>query len=146
MKKTMNRKAVVISAVFTALILVAAATVVVASGLVIADSNRGRQATTSPSADSPRIIPAQSAPDVTPQEVLDSSQTASVLAAKDAEIAAYRAELEQATQALNDAYAQINALQVAQLQSLPGGTFGEGSEGREQGRFVIIQGGGNGND
>jgi hypothetical protein len=143
MKKSLNLKAIVISAVLTALILVVAATAVVASGLVTVD---GRQAVNSPSSGSPRVIPAQSAPDVTPQEVMDGSQMASALAAKDAEIAAYRAELGQAAQLLNDAYAQINALQSGQAQSLPGGTFGEGSEGRERGHFVIIQGGGNGND
>ena len=143
MKKTMNRKAIAISAVFTALILVAAATVAVASGLVTVENTRNRQAGTSPSLDAPRVIPAQSAPDLTPQEVLDNGQTASVLAEKDAEIAAYRTELQQAAQALNDAYAQINALQVAQAQSHPGGVFGEGSEEREHGRFIIIQGGGN---
>jgi hypothetical protein len=143
MRKTMNRKAIAVSAVFTALILVAAATVAVASGLVRVDGTRGRQTGTSPSVDAPRVIPAQSAPDLTPQEVTNSSQLASALAEKDAEIATYQAELEQAAQALNDAYAQINALQVAQTQSLPGGTFGEDSEGREHGRFIIIQGGGN---
>ena len=143
MKKTMNRKAIIISAVFTALLLVAAATVTVASGLVTVNGTRGSQAGTSPSADAPSVIPAQSAPDLTPQEVQNSNQLASALAEKDAEIAAYRTELQQAAQALNDAYAQINALQVAQAQSQPGGAFGEGSEGREHGRFIIIQGGGN---
>jgi hypothetical protein len=141
MKQSINLKAIVISAVFTALILGAAAVAVIASGLVTVDGVQGRRA-----ADSPRVIPARSAPDVTPQEVLDNSQVATALAAKDAEIAAYRTELVQAAQALNEAYAQINALQSAQAQSLPGGIFGEGSEGRERGRFVIIQGGGNGND
>jgi len=146
MKKSLNRKAIVVSAVFTMLILVAAATVVVASSLVTGDGARGRQTTTSPSDGSPQVIPAQTAPDVTPQEVLDSGQTDSALAAKDAEIAAYQAELAQAVQALNDAYAQINALQVAQAQPLPGRSFGEESEDHEHGRFIIIQGGGNGHD
>ncbi len=131
MKKPTNRKALIVSAVLTALILVLGGTAVFAWDRISGSSATRTNAAVDPSAS----LPAASALAVDGQAL--------TLEQAKAEIAAYQTQLEQATQALNDAYAQINALQATQNQPGRGQFFGE-DEGREHERVFIFQGDGNG--
>ena len=98
MKKPTNRKAVVISTVLTALILAIAGTAVFAWDRISATS--ATQTVPTP------VIQQVSVPAT--QTVSNNDQTLALEQAN-AEIAAYKVQLQQAAQALNDAYAQINA-------------------------------------
>jgi hypothetical protein len=131
MKKPTNRKAVVFSAVLTALILAIAGTAVFAWDRISATNTT--QAVPTP------VIQQVSVPAT--QTVNNNDQTLA-LAQANAEIAAYKAQLQQATQALNDAYAQINVLQAAQNQPAQGQFFSE--QGGDDGRVIILQGGNGG--
>jgi hypothetical protein len=134
MKKPTNRKAVVISTVLTALILAIAGTAVFAWDRISATG--ATQTVPTP------VIQQVSVPAT--QTVSNNDQTLALEQAN-AEIAAYRVQLQQAAQALNDAYAQINALQAAQNQPGRGQFFGEQEGGEhEHGRIIILQGDGNG--
>ena len=132
MKKPTNRKAVVISTVLTALILAIAGTAVFAWDRISATS--ATQTVPTP------VIQQVSVPAT--QTVSNNDQTLALEQAN-AEIAAYRVQLQQAAQALNDAYAQINALQAAQNQPAQGQFFGE-QEGGDEGRVIILRGGNGG--
>jgi uncharacterized protein HemX len=132
MKKPTNRKAVVLSAMLTALILTIAGTAVFAWDRLSATS--ATQTVPTP------VIQPVSVP--APQTVSNNDQTLALEQAN-AEIAAYKAQLQQASQMLNDAYAQIDSLQAAQNQPGQGQFFGE-REGGENGRIIILRGGGGG--
>jgi hypothetical protein len=134
MKKRTNRKAVVISALLTALILAIAGTAVFAWDRISATG--ATQTVPAP------VIQQVSVPAA--QTVSDNDQMLALEQAN-AEIAVYKAQLQQAVQALNDAYAQIDTLQAAQNQPAQRQFFGEqeGSE-HEHGRIIILQGDGNG--
>jgi len=132
MKKPTNRKAVVISTVLTALILAIAGTAVFAWDRI---SATGATETAKVAVVQPASLPAT-------QALNDNDQTLALEQAN-AEIAAYRVQLQQAAQALNDAYAQINALQAAQNQPAQGQFFGE-REGGDDGRVIILRGGNGG--
>jgi hypothetical protein len=132
MKRPTNRKAVVISTVLTALILAIAGTAIFAWDRMSATSTT--QVVPTP------VIQTISAPVVsTPaiQTVSNNDQTLALEQAN-AEIAAYKSQLQQATQALNDAYAQINALQAAQNQPAQGQLFSE-QGGGDDGRVIILR-------
>ena len=131
MKKPANRKAVVISAVLTVLILALVGTAVFAWDRI---SGTGATKAANAAVVQPVSLPAAEA-------LSDNGQTLALEQAN-AEIAAYKAQLGQATEALNDAYAQINSLQAAQNQPGPGQFSGEHEDG-EHGRVFILQGGGN---
>jgi hypothetical protein len=134
MKKPTNRKAVVISTVLTALILAIVGTAVFAWDRISATG--ATQTVPTP------VIQQVSVP--TTQTVSNNDQ-ALALEQANAEIAAYKAQLQQAVQALNDAYAQIDTLQAAQNQPARGQFFGEQEDGEhEHGRIIILQGDGNG--
>ena len=132
MKKPTNRKAVVISTVLTALILAIAGTAVFAWDRISATG--ATQTVPTP------VIQQVSVPAT--QTVSNNDQTLALEQAN-SEIAAYRVQLQQAAQALNDAYAQINALQAAQNQPAQGQFFGE-REGGDDGRVIILRGGNGG--
>jgi len=132
MKKPTNRKAVVLSTVLTALILAIAGTAVFAWDRISATG--ATQTVPTP------VIQQVSVPAT--QTVSNNDQTLALEQAN-AEIAAYRVQLQQAAQALNDAYTQINALQAAQNQPAQGQFFGE-QEGGDDGRFIILRGGNGG--
>jgi uncharacterized protein HemX len=129
MKKPTNRKAVVISTVLTALILAIAGTAVFAWDRMSATS----ATQTVPAA----VIQPVSVPAM---QTVSNNDQALALEQANAEIAAYKAQLQQATQMLNDAYAQIDSLQAAQNQPSQGQFFGE-REGDENGRVIILRGG-----
>jgi hypothetical protein len=132
MKKPTNRKAVVLSAVLTALILIIAGTAVFAWDRISATS----VTQTVPTPVIQRVsVPAR-------QTVSNNDQTLALEQAN-AEIIAYRVQLQQAAQALNDAYAQINALQAAQNQPAQGQFFSEQQDG-DDGRVIILRGGNGG--
>jgi hypothetical protein len=132
MKKPTNRKAVLFSAVLTAVILAIAGTAVFAWDRLSATS----ATQTVPAVATQTIsVPAL-------QTVRNNDQTLALEQAN-AEIAAYQAQLQQATQALSDAYAQIESLQAAQNQPAQGQFFGE-QEGDEHGRIIILRGGNGG--
>jgi len=132
MKKPTNRKAVVISAVLTALILALAGTAVFAWDRISTTS--ATQTVPTP------LIQPVSAPAM--QTVGNNDQTLALEQAN-AEIAAYKAQLQQASQMLNEAYAQIESLQAAQNQPAQGQFFGEREDG-DDGRIIILQGGNGG--
>jgi hypothetical protein len=132
MKKSTNHKALVISTVLTALILTIAGTAVFAWDRISATG--ATQTVPTP------VIQQVSVPAT--QTVSNNDQTLALEQAN-AEIAAYRVQLQQAAQALNDAYAQINALQTAQNQPAQGQFFGE-REGGDDGRVIILRGGNGG--
>lgn len=132
MKKPTNRKAVVISTVLTALILAIAGTAVFAWDRI--STTGATQTVPTP------VIQQVSVPAT--QTVSNNDQTLALEQAN-AEIAAYRVQLQQAAQALNDAYAQINALQAAQNQPAQGQFFSE-QEGGDDGRVIILRGGNGG--
>jgi hypothetical protein len=134
MKKPTNRKAVVISAVLTALILAIAGTAVFAWDRISATG--ATQTVPTP------VIEQVSVPAT---QMVSNNDQALALEQANAEIAAYKAQLQQAVQALNDAYAQIDTLQAAQNQPGRGQFFGEQEGGEhEHGRIIILQGDGNG--
>ena len=134
MKKPTNRKAVVISTVLTALILAIAGTAVFAWDRISAP---GATQTVDAAVVQPVSLPAA--------QVVSTNDQALALEQANAEIAAYKAQLQQAVQALNDAYAQIDTLQAAQNQPGRGQFFGEQEGGEhEHGRIIILQGDGNG--
>ena len=132
MKKPTNRKAVVISTVLTALILAIAGTAVFAWDRISATS-------------ATQTIPTLAIQQVSvpaAQTVSNNDQTLALEQAN-AEIAVYKAQLQQAVQALNDAYDQIDSLQAAQNRPAQGQFFGE-REGGDDGRVIILRGGNGG--
>lgn len=132
MKKPTNRKAVVFSAVLTALILAIAGTAVFAWDRLSATS-------------ATQTVPAVATQTISVPEMQTVSNNDQALALEqaNAEIAAYKAQLQQASQMLNGAYAQIDSLQAAQNQPGQGQFFGE-REGGENGRVIILRGGNGG--
>lgn len=103
MRSQTNRKAIIISALVTAFALT-----LVTGGLLL--SNRLSASATAP-AQKPAATTAPLA-----QPAADSASLAAQPADSAAVTAAYEAQLQAAYQALQDAYAQINALQAAQNQ------------------------------
>ncbi len=109
-----NRKAILISAFFTALILTVAA-----GGFALSGGwNVGDASAESDSSESP-VLQSLPAPQAEPQQAQTEGvqPIAEVLPAPtDADVAAYQAQLEAAYAALNEAYTQIETLQSAQTQ------------------------------
>ena len=98
MRSQTNRRAIIISALLTALVLT-----LVAGGILLSD-RLAAQAASSPQA-LPAAADAAAAQTVQPTD-------------PDAAIAAYEARLQESYQALQDAYAQINARQAGQSQAI----------------------------
>ena len=96
MKKQADRRAIVTSAVLTLLILLGIGGVVLLSGNPLAAAANDKPASVVPSADSRQTV------------------TPAAASMDDPVVAAYQAQLQEAYQALNEAYTQIDALQAAQ--------------------------------
>ena len=126
MKKQANRKAILISAVLTVMLLT------FVGGTAFAAKQIFAQPQQVPAAD----IAQQTIPAAPAQETgLQTANAAPADTSNDQIIAAYQAQLEQAYQALNEAYAQIDTLQAAQAQAHTQSFFGEDEHSRE-GRFL----------
>lgn len=117
MRTQANYKAIVISALLTALVLATAA-----GGLLAANklSANPADASSDPLAaqPSPIVLTGTSFGTGTQPTSAALQPTAANPAASDAVIAAYQTQLQQAYVALEEAYAQIDALQASQNQSL----------------------------
>ena len=96
MKKQADRRAIVTSAVLTLLILLGIGGVVLLSGNPLAAAANDKPASVVPSADSRQTV------------------TPAAASMDDPVVAAYQAQLQEAYQALTEAYTQIDALQAAQ--------------------------------
>jgi|GEM_PF-1921806 len=139
MKKPTNHKAIIISAVLTALILAGTGAVVFSSSRPAAGGvAQGGTA-------APVVLPTQPPADPANQQAINADQSGTTSASQDATIAAYKAQLDQAYQALNQAYDQINALQAAQAQPASGSATRQEHEGREHGGS-LVSGNGEHND
>lgn len=126
MKKQANRKAILISAVLTVMLLT------FVGGTAFAAKQIFAQPQQAPAAD----IAQQTIPAAPAQETgLQTANAAPADTSNDQIIAAYQAQLEQAYQALDEAYAQIDTLQAAQAQAPTQSFFGEDEHSRE-GRFL----------
>ncbi|MBK6432283.1 hypothetical protein [Candidatus Amarolinea dominans] len=108
MRSQTNRKAIIISALLTAFVLT-----LVTGGILLSDRLAASAA-----------APVQALP--VAAAVTPAADPAVQPADSNATIAAYEAQLQEAYQALQDAYAQINALQAGQNQPISG--FGSGYE------------------
>ena len=149
MKKQANRKAIVISAALTMLLLTFVGGGVLMVSRIFAQPIDSQSSTpavepSSVSQDVAVAAPVSAAPTST------SAADAATIAADAQIIAAYQAQLEQAYNDLNDAYAQIQALQAAQAQSPAPSFFGENEHEHEQ-QFqrdgvIVLQPRGFGND
>ena len=101
MKKQADRRAIVTSAALTLLILLGIGGVVLLSGNPLAAAAGDKPASVVPSPDGRRaVMPLTAAP--------------AAVSMDDPVVAAYQAQLQEAYQALNEAYTQIDALQAAQ--------------------------------
>lgn len=100
MRSQTNRKAMIISALLTALVLTLVTGGILLSGWLRANASN----------------PAQAQPAAVNSPATQAAQPAD----PDAAIAAYEARLQEAYQALQDAYTQINALQASQNQPISG--------------------------
>ena len=129
MKKQANRKAILISAVLTMMLLT------FVGGTAFAAKRIFAQPQQTPAADiAQQAIPAGLAQ----KTVLQTANAAPVDTTNNQSIAAYQAQLEQAYQALNEAYAQIDTLQAAQAQAPAPSFFGddEHDEHQREGQFL----------
>lgn len=112
MRSQTNRKAIIISALLTAFVLTLAG-----GGLLL--SNRLAASNSGPAQDQPLAATGAAADSA----LLPGAEAAALAvqpADTDAVTAAYEAQLQAAYQALQDAYAQINALQASQNQPISG--------------------------
>ena len=126
MKKQANRKAILISAVLTVMLLT------FVGGTAFAAKQIFAQPQQAPAAD----IAQQTIPAAPAQETgLQTANAAPADTSNDQIIAAYQAQLEQAYQALDEAYAQIDTLQAAQAQAPAPSFFGDDEHSRE-GQFL----------
>lgn len=117
MNKRMNRKAIVLSAIVTTIALVG-----IGAATLLANP---------PAADANPVV------SNTQPLVIDQSQTLTLAQAK-AEIAAYQAQLSEAYQALQQAYAQIDMLQTGQVSPVQPRSWEEREEGgTRQGHIVF---------
>ena len=124
MKKQANRKAIVISAALTMLLLTFVGGGVLMVSRIFAQPIDSQSST--PAAEQSSI-----SRDVAVAAPVSAADAATIAA--DAQIiAAYQAQLEQAYTDLNDAYAQIQALQATQAQSPAPSFFGENEHEHEQ--------------
>lgn len=96
MKKQADRRAIAVSAALTLLILLGIGGVVLLSGNPLAAAASDKPASVVPSADSRQTV------------------TPAAASMDDPVVAAYQAQLQEAYQALTEAYTQIDALQAAQ--------------------------------
>ena len=125
MKKQANRKAILISAVLTMMLLT------FVGGTALAAKRIFAQPQQTPVAD----IAQQAIPAAPAQEMGLQTANAAADMTNDPIIAAYQSQLEQAYQALNEAYAQIDTLQAAQAQAPAPSFFGDDEHSRE-GQFL----------
>ena len=131
MKKQANRKAIVISAALTMLLLTFVGGGVLMVSRIFAQPIDAQSST-------PVVEPSSVSRDVAIAAPVNSATTstsaadAATIAADDQIIAAYQAQLEQAYTDLNDAYAQIQALQATQSQSPAPSFFGENEHERNE--------------
>lgn len=128
MKKQANRKAILISAVLTMMLLT------FVGGTALAAKRIFAQPQQTPVAD----IAQQTIPAAPSQEMGLQTANAAADMTNDPIIAAYQSQLEQAYQALNEAYAQIETLQAAQAQAPAPSFFGddEHDEHQREGQFL----------
>ena len=124
-KKQVDRRAIIISAVLTALLLTGAGSVVLASHGLAGNDPAAQTAPQSAVNGAPFVVTVEPLFSGTAgQAVADASGVVGVdQAANDQVAAAYQAQLNQAYQALQEAYAQIDALQSAQTQAAPQARF-----------------------
>ena len=112
MRSQTNRKAIIISALLTAFVLTLAG-----GGLLL--SNRLAASKTGPAQD-PSSVNTGATADAALLPGAEAAALAVQPADTDAVTAAYEAQLQAANQALQEAYAQINALQASQNQLISG--------------------------
>lgn len=140
-KKQVDRRAIIISAVLTALLLTGAGSAVLASNW-LTGSNPAAQAAPQGAVEiAPFVVTVEPlVSDTTSRAMAAAPEVTGVdQAANDQVAAAYEAQLDQAYQALQEAYAQIDALQSAQAQMAPQARFEEEHE-HENEHFVTIAG------
>lgn len=149
-KKQVNRKAIVISAALTALLLTGAGSAALASNWLNSGSPEA-QIAPQPAVEQPPIF-------VTVEPVFDNNagqamaaapqmvEAVAPVASSDQVAAAYEAQLDQAYQALQEAYAQIDALQSAQAQMAAQPRYEdddedehEHAEDHERGGFLVFE-------
>ena len=126
---TPNRSVVVISGLLTLLVLAGASfAVALRTGAVHLASTEPRPDAVATLAEQARIEPAETAP-----SPLAAAPVAPGADAAQAELALYRGKLDEAYRALDEAYAQVRALQAAQSQPAPraGGRRGFAEHDRE---------------
>lgn len=129
-KKQVDRKAIIISAVLTALLLTGAGSAVLASSWLTGSDPAAQATPQSAIGNTPFVVTVEPLfSDTTSQTMAAAPGVAGVdQAARDQVVSAYEAQLNQAYQALQEAYAQIDALQAAQAQSAPQVDFEEEHE------------------
>ena len=149
MKKQANRKAIVISAALTVLLLTFVGGGVLMVSRIFAQPIDSQSSTPAGEQSSVSQDVAVAAP-VSAADATTSAADAATIAADAQTIAAYKAQLEQAYNDLNDAYAQIQTLQAAQAQPSGRSFFGENDHEREEqfqrGGVIVLQPRGFGND
>ena len=149
MKKQANRKAIVISAALTVLLLTFVGGGVLMVSRIFAQPIDSQSSTPAAGQSNISRDVVVAAPASASAASTSAADTATIAA--DAQIiAAYQAQLEQAYNDLNDAYVQIQALQAAQAQPSGPSFFGENEhEGNEQFQrngVIVLQPRGFGND
>lgn len=133
MKKQANRKAILVSAVLTAILLTFAG-----SGALLVNRFFAQPAEAQTSA---AALPQPARPSASEPAAAATGATTTTADAQT--IAAYKAQLEQAYRDLNDAYAQVQALQAAQMQPSRPSFFEDDEHEREEafqrGSVIILQ-------
>lgn len=137
-KKQVDRRAIIISAVLTVLLLAGAGSVALASNWRTGSDTTAQAASQSAVENAPFVVTVEPLfSDTTSQTRSAAPEVVGVgQFANDQIAAAYEAQLEQAYQALQEAYAQIDTLQSAQAQMAAQADYDEEHE-HEDDRFVI---------
>ena len=140
-KKQVDRRAIIISAVLTVLLLTGAGSAALASNWLAGSDPAAQTAPQSAVESAPFVVTVEPLfSDTTSRAMAAAPEVAGVgQAANDQVAAAYEAQLNQAYQALQEAYAQIDTLQSAQAQTAPQVGFEEEHE-HENERFVTFAG------
>jgi hypothetical protein len=117
-KKQIDRRAIIISAVLTALLLTGAGSVALASNWLAGSDPAAQVAPQSAVESTPFVVTVEPLfSDIASQAMAAAPEVAGVdQAGNDQVVAAYETQLNQAYQALQEAYAQIETLQSNQTQ------------------------------
>lgn len=137
-KKQVDRRAIIISAVLTALLLTGAGSAVLASNWLAGSDPATQAAPHSAVENAPIVVTVEPLfSDTASQAMTAAPQVAGIdQTASDPVVAAYEAQLNQAYQALQEAYTQIETLQSAQVQPAPQAGYDEEHE-HDDDHFVI---------